>query len=166
MSDETIEQEIQAKGLTHPRVTPERIQEVIVGEEFHKLTPVLTICVLTLANGFTVTGESACASPENYNEEIGNKIAKENAVAKIWPLEGYLLKQQIGKDPKARLGLAPYQCLVLDEKEALDEKIERLKLFLDSENVGPSEAERPLLEEQLSAMLRYSAALAARISAW
>jgi len=53
------------------------------------------VCVLTLKNGFTVTGESACASPENYNQEIGEKIAKENAVDKIWPLEGYLLKQKL-----------------------------------------------------------------------
>lgn len=46
-------------------------------------------------NGFTVTGESACASPENFDPEIGRKITRQNAIAKIWPLEGYLLKQQL-----------------------------------------------------------------------
>ena len=55
----------------------------------------LTFCVLVLKNGFTVTGESACASPENFNAEIGKRIARENAVAKVWPLMGYALKQSL-----------------------------------------------------------------------
>lgn len=111
MTDETIEQEIQAKGLTAPRVTPERIEEVIDGEYFFTASDgvhaanqtddhpqqlrLLTFCVLMLKNGFTATGESACASPENFNAELGRKIARQNAVQKIWPLEGYLLKQQL-----------------------------------------------------------------------
>lgn len=55
----------------------------------------LTFCVLVLRNGFTVTGESACASPENFNAEIGRRIARENAVAKIWPLMGYELRSAL-----------------------------------------------------------------------
>jgi len=55
----------------------------------------LTFCVLTLRNGFTVTGESACASPENFDAELGRKIARQNAVNKIWPLMGYALKQRL-----------------------------------------------------------------------
>ena len=55
----------------------------------------LTFCVLVLRNGFTVTGESACASPENFNAEIGRKIARENAVQKIWPLMGYELRSKL-----------------------------------------------------------------------
>lgn len=109
MTDEAIEKEIQEKGLTAPRVTPQRIEEVI-SEEYSftaaaalKGTPgetsdalkLLTICVLVLKNGFTVTGESACASPENFNAELGHKIARANAMQKIWPLEGYLLKQKL-----------------------------------------------------------------------
>ena len=62
-----------------------------VGPE-HKL---LTFCVLTLRNGFTVTGESACASPENFDAEIGRKIARQNAVQKIWPLMGYELRSKL-----------------------------------------------------------------------
>lgn len=93
VNDKEIEQEIITKGKIAPRVTPDRIEQVITKAEYHRLTPVLTVCVLTLANGFTVTGESACASPENFDEEIGNKIARENAKQKIWPLEGYLLRQ-------------------------------------------------------------------------
>ena len=107
MNDQTIEQEIQAKGLTAPRVTPADIEENIVGEYFFtadqatKDCPqfeqlhLLTFCVLVLANGFTVTGESACASPENFNAEIVRKIARQNAVAKIWPLMGYELRSRI-----------------------------------------------------------------------
>lgn len=90
-----IEKELQAKGLNAPRLSPDLIEAKIVKEEYHLLTDVLTVCVLTLENGFTVTGESACASPANYNKEIGDKIARGNAKEKIWILEGYLLKQKL-----------------------------------------------------------------------
>ena len=95
MSEQEIEKEIQDKGLNASRLTPDSIDAVIECKAFLKATPVLTVCVITLKNGFTVTGESACASPENYDEEIGNKIAFSNARDKIWMLEGYLLKEQL-----------------------------------------------------------------------
>lgn len=91
----STEEMLQEKNLNHPRLTPRHIRGTIADCKFHKLTDVLTVCVLTLQNGFTVTGESACASPENYDQEIGEKAAKENATAKIWPLEGYMLKQKL-----------------------------------------------------------------------
>ena len=105
--DSAIEQEIQAKGLTAPRVTPADIEANIVAEygftaeQATRGCPqrdelkLLTFCVLVLKNGFTVTGESACASPENFDAEIGYKIAKANAVQKIWPLMGYALKERL-----------------------------------------------------------------------
>lgn len=124
-SDQTIEQEIQAKGETAPRVTPADIEANIVSEHYFtadqgareaaidwavqtdrpgrsaiqpttraELT-LLTFCVLVLKNGFTVTGESAFASPENFDAEIGRKIARENAVAKVWPLMGYELRARL-----------------------------------------------------------------------
>lgn len=96
MNDQDIEKEIIAKGLTAPRVTPERLEEVIKDEAYHVFPgTLLTVCCLTLANGFTVIGESACASPANFNEELGRKIAREHAKQKIWPLEGYLLRQKL-----------------------------------------------------------------------
>ncbi len=113
-TDNQIEQEIQAKGKTAPRITPADI-EANIAEEFYftakdgaiaaeyHISPVindevlptlalLTFCVIVLRNGFTVTGESACASPENFDAEIGRKVARQNAVQKIWPLMGYELK--------------------------------------------------------------------------
>jgi hypothetical protein len=125
-TDKEIEREISRKGLIAPRVTPQMIEEVIASEHYFtayqgdakaledeafsggavnaeqsRAIPdalrLLTICVLVLRNGFTVTGESACASPENFDAEIGRKIARTNAVAKIWPLEGYLLKSRLAE---------------------------------------------------------------------
>ncbi len=145
MNDQAIEQEIQAKGLTAPRVTPADIEANIAHEcyfvaadgfRFGWLTKdirdgetreyqrriidsmatssysstcmavdelaemptalgLLTFCVLVLKNGFTVTGESACASPENFDAELGRKIARKNAVEKCWPLMGYALKERL-----------------------------------------------------------------------
>lgn len=112
-----IQQEIEAKGLTAPRVTPEDIENNIVSESYftaaeairgatpaglrtyvpreeHKL---LTFCVLVLQNGFTVTGESACASPENFDPEIGRKVARHNAINKVWPLMGYALRSKLAE---------------------------------------------------------------------
>lgn len=96
MSEQQIEKEIQAKGLNAPRLTPELIDSKVKSVDYHVFDKTcLTVCCMTLENGFTVTGESACASPENFNEEIGQKIAFEQARNKIWMLEGYLLKQKL-----------------------------------------------------------------------
>lgn len=96
MSEQEIESEIQEKGLNAPRLTPSLIDSVIADKAFHVFgNTCLTVCCLTLKNGFTVTGESACASPENFNAELGEKIAFEQARNKIWMLEGYLLKQRL-----------------------------------------------------------------------
>lgn len=113
-NDNEIEQQIQAKGLTAPRITPADIKANIDSEHYftagdaaypgevagsaYAQLQLLTFCVLVLRNGFTVTGESACASPENFDAEIGRKIARDNAVAKIWPLMGYHLKCQLQAD--------------------------------------------------------------------
>ncbi len=92
----TIDQEIQAKGLTAPRITPERIEEIIMHEVFHQFPgTTVTVCCLTLLNGFTVVGESACASPENFDIDLGKRIARDDAKRKIWALEGYALRNQL-----------------------------------------------------------------------
>ncbi len=139
MTDQSIEQEIQAKGLTAPRITPADIKANILSElyftafdgitgyyvndgrdmnptareDLPKTLGLLTFCVIVLRNGFTVTGESACASPENFDADIGRKIARENAVEKIWPLMGYELKQRLHEralwdaEPKTGQGREP-----------------------------------------------------------
>lgn len=106
----TIEAEILAKGLTAPRVTPDAIEANIAGEYFFTAADatkgcpqfdalgLLTFCVLVLKNGFTVTGESACASPENFDRELGQKIARQNAVNKMWPLMGYELRTRLAAE--------------------------------------------------------------------
>ena len=114
MNPQQIEQEIQTKGLTAPRVTPADIEANIRDEVYFTADqgceaeesndPVLssfdslkllTFCVLVLRNGFTVTGESACASPENFDAELGRQIAWENAVDKVWPRMGYELRSKL-----------------------------------------------------------------------
>lgn len=98
MSEETIEKAIQEKGLNAPRLTPDLINAVIAKEDFHVFEgSQLTVCCLTLQNGFTVTGESACVSPENFDAETGRTIARNNARDKIWALEGYLLKSKLSE---------------------------------------------------------------------
>lgn len=114
----SVEQEIQSKGLNAPRVTPADVEAEIASEhyftaldgalyatgniqgEVYRITDsdalgLLTFCVLVLRNGFTVTGESACASPENFDAELGRKLAREKAVEKLWPLLGFRLKDRL-----------------------------------------------------------------------
>ena len=123
MDDNSIEKEIQSKGKTAARITPADIEANIASEHYFTARDgrrgaladgtyvgrekpqmddadlaslgLLTFCVLVLKNGFTVTGESACASPENFDAEIGRKIARQNAVNKIWPLMGYELRTKL-----------------------------------------------------------------------
>ncbi|MBR0573691.1 MULTISPECIES: Gp49 family protein [Pasteurellaceae] len=79
-------------------LTKEYLESLVVKTEYHRLTQSLTVCVLTLKNGFEVLGQSAVADPNNYNQEIGENIAYEDAFGKIWQLEGYFLKTKISKN--------------------------------------------------------------------
>jgi hypothetical protein len=104
---------------TAPKITPADIEAAIVSEYYftaddgragaieagtdvdwerwpdEEVLRLLTFCVLILRNGFTVTGESACVSPENFNAEVGRKVARANAIEKMWPLLGYELKSRL-----------------------------------------------------------------------
>ena len=97
MSDEAkTEAMIQAKGLNAPRLTPADIDAQIVDDAYHVFPgTTLTVCALTLRNGFIVTGMSAAASPENFDEAIGRSIAYRNAREQIWGHEGYLLRSKL-----------------------------------------------------------------------
>ncbi|KAA9168432.1 hypothetical protein F3K36_22025 [Delftia sp. BR1] len=99
-TDAIIEAEIQAKGLTAPRVTPADLQANIVHTEIVKhVSPsgqVLRWAVLTTRSGFAVTGRpSASVSSANDNEEIGKKVAIDNAMQELWPLMGYELRSKL-----------------------------------------------------------------------
>lgn len=107
-----IEHEIQRRASLAPRVTPAQVEASIASEHYFTageavialdrgFAPepllLLTICVLVLNNGFTVTGESACASPENFDAEIGRTIARDRALQKIWPLLGFQLRTELSR---------------------------------------------------------------------
>ena len=114
---DSLERDIQAKASAGPRVTPADIEAEIASEFYFtaadgvrgesemgtspagraKSLELLTFCVLVLRNVFTVTGESACASPENFNAEIGRRIARENAINKVWPLLGFRLRDKLAE---------------------------------------------------------------------
>lgn len=117
-NDKSTESMILAAGLTAPRLSPDSIKAVIASEHYFtandgaqgafardnqnfsgipvpEALTLLTFCVLVLKNGFTVTGKSACVSPENFDANIGRKVARDDAFSQIWPLEGYLLKQAL-----------------------------------------------------------------------
>lgn len=82
--------------MNAPSITNADIQAKIKKTEYHVFEgTTMTHCRITLENGFVVTGESSCVSPENFNKALGEKYAFENAAEKIWALEGYLLKQKL-----------------------------------------------------------------------
>ena len=129
--DDAIEQEIKAKGLTAARVTPADIEANVASEHYFtageghcgaqwlksmsddgaidahsaSLPPaplhLLTFCALILRNGFTVTGESACVSPENFDADVGRKVARQNAINKVWPLMGYEMRSRVAEEARA-----------------------------------------------------------------
>ena len=96
---DSLEREIQAKADKAPRVKPADVKAEIVGETFTLLpSGRVTVCELTLKNGFTVRGESAVVFIENFNEEIGRKVARENAEKEVWQLLGFRLRDKISCD--------------------------------------------------------------------
>lgn len=79
-----------------PTVTQSDVDDEILAEQFHVFPgTTMTVCALTLRNGYVVTGESAAASPANFNVELGQQIARRKAVEKIWPLLGFRLRDKL-----------------------------------------------------------------------
>lgn len=100
MNDQAIEQEIQEKGLTAPRVSLADLESNIANVEIVKHVStsgqVLRWAVITTKSGYSVAGKPSCsASSANDNQEIGEKIAIDNARGELWPLMGYALKERI-----------------------------------------------------------------------
>lgn len=137
----------------------------------------LTICVLVLQNGFTVMGKSACASPENFDANIGRKVARDDAISQVWPLEGYLLKQHLHDQANLAPGGAPadapassmpaHQQRVVIERDELAAKITKLQAFFDTPTYKRlADEEQGRLADQVAAMRSYCAILNARIEAF
>lgn len=103
-----------------PRVTLDDIKAAIaseyrftaeqaVGALGYPVAPplqLLSICILVLKNGFTVIGKSAPASPENFNAELGQKFAYEDAIRQIWPLMGFALRDRLWREETGPTGSA------------------------------------------------------------
>ena len=165
-SDANIEQRLIVLGASNYRVTPALIDSLIVSEVYHVYPgTTFTTCLLTLRNGFTVSGESACADPANFNEQIGKDIALRNAKDKIWALEGYLLRQRM-HEQEQRQAAAPasYQDRVQAEHDELAGRLQKLETFINSDKAADvSPFQLALMRRQAGAMSDYLLVLAARI---
>jgi len=97
-----LDDQAAAVAKTDNRVSLESLHERIRSIEYFYPTaaPQFTVAIVVLDNGFVISGESACADPKNFDKELGQKFAVESAVRKIWPLEGYLLREQLHKGLK------------------------------------------------------------------
>ena len=170
MSEKELEKEIQAKGLTAPRITPADIEANIASEHYFTAAEavnghneavaqgasgnlddqddanaldLLTFCVLVLRNGYTVTGTSACASPENFDAEVGRKVARQNAVQQVWPLMGYALKERLAAVP------TDFRDRVRQEHAELANNFYKLSKFMQTAAYDKLDAEdNRLLAEQ------------------
>ena len=140
------------------KLTEEHLKGLIADASYHRLDgTTVTICALTLRSGFVVTGESACLDPANFDATIGEKIAYDNAVEKIWELEGYRVKHDIGGDFLYRLK---------NERTQLNDRLGRLTGFIANGQPGfIDDAEWARLGEQKQAMVAYLNVLDARIAA-
>lgn len=96
MTDDEIEQEIQAKDLTAPRITLAPIEAEIVDKCFWQpQNTTVTVCLIKLKNGYTVVGHAACVSTTNFDADLGEKIAYQHAIDQCWSLFGFQLATQL-----------------------------------------------------------------------
>jgi hypothetical protein len=100
-------QEALDKSPSDFRVTTAEMEGRIAGEAYH-IHGATTLCELTLDNGYTVWGQSACVDPNNFNKDIGETISRKNAFALLWPLFGFLLAEKLMwlEQQKKELGLS------------------------------------------------------------
>lgn len=141
-------------------VTPADINDNIKSVKYFNPTGTLTICVITLKNGFTVTGESACVDPKKYDKAIGEDFAFQNAFNKAWSFMGYALVDHEHKNRKK----VSYKDRVIDEHAELINKITSLTDYLSgSDSSLLLKDDRALLEQQLSVMRDYQNILVKRM---
>lgn len=155
-------------------IKPEDIEGYIAEEHYINLgealntppdhpTRVMTQCVILLKNGFTVTGESGCADPRKFDAEIGRKIARANALNKVWPLMGYVLRSQLA-GMSGLLEPEGHKDRVRVEASNLDLKLKKLGAFIEGDMGGIPPVDQQSLKDQYKAMSEYLDILKARIS--
>ena len=90
---EVTDAEAKAVQKTEHRVSLDSIKDKIKTVEYHNpaVSPHTTVAYVQLSNGYMVIGTSTPADPKNYDAELGKKFSLEDAIRKIWPLEGYAL---------------------------------------------------------------------------
>lgn len=123
----------------------------------------LTLCVIVLKNGFTVTGESACADPKKFNAEIGRTIARANALNKVWPLMGYVLRSQLA-GMSGLIEPEGFKDRVRAEARDLESKLAKLSAFIEGDMGGIPPVDQQSLKDQHAAMTEYLSVLKDRIS--
>ena len=158
---EVTEEELKARN-TGKRVTLEGLEANIKKTDFYTHPDSqLTICILTLQNGYTVTGQSACADPANYKQDIGERLAKEDAKKKIWALMGYALKEEIFQKSGGS-----FKMRIVREKNELESNLIRLGSFIDGnenfKNLDP--VDQSLLQMQYEHMKHYLDILTERVN--
>jgi hypothetical protein len=95
-TEAAVEAELKTKGLNRPRLTPLSIDETIMSADFWRVPyTTVTVCALTLRNGYVVIGKSAADSPANFDEDMRIRSAHDDARNQIWALEGYLLRERL-----------------------------------------------------------------------
>lgn len=140
------------------KITKEFLESEIVDVTYTRLSGTLIHCAITVKNGFVFTGESACVDEASFNEEIGKKVAYEQAFGKMWFPYGFWLKAKLEvlpKDFKERLQV---------EYDELFERLDKLGSFLDKgkpENFDDGHWE--LLKEQQTHMSNYLSVLNMRM---
>lgn len=97
MNSLEIDEAASAAVAVAPRVTLDSMEAKIETENYTVVDEVLTICTIKMRNGFYVIGESAPASPANFNADLGKKFARENAIRQLWKLEGYALREKLAQ---------------------------------------------------------------------
>lgn len=169
MSDEQIEQQILDSKPTAPRVTQEDVKKAIVAETYTLLpSGRCMVCELTLfeENGFTVRGESAVVNIENFREDIGKRISRENAVNKVWEILGFkLYLEGFAERNKPETATPGFHQRLIDEQAELQERLTKLGAFLgdESKQVHTGEEQLALLKAQHTTMLELNRILNRRL---
>lgn len=151
----------------YPSISQEMVEDFIVDYDISTKQDKITIVVATLANGFTIVESSSCVSPENYSEEVGTLICKENIEKKVWAYLGFLLQTAVNDlDPSFLYKETTFKDRLREEFKELSQKIYKLDNLvnsLDFETKVESQVQRDLLKRQLNQMCAYRSTLELRL---